>query len=107
MCVLPPNTTSVLQPMDAGIINSLKCHYKKILVDYYLGGLDEKNCMLQMDYRKAIKFISTAWKQVTEETIANCFTHVGYINQKERHVAYRVEKSAVYSELTEQIKKFI
>lgn len=25
---LPPNTTSVLQPMDQGVIRSLKCHYR-------------------------------------------------------------------------------
>lgn len=29
---LPPNTTSVRQPMDQGIIRSLKNNYRKILV---------------------------------------------------------------------------
>ena len=29
---LPPNTTSVLQPMDQGVIRSLKAHYRKKVV---------------------------------------------------------------------------
>ena len=33
---LPPNTTSVLQPMDQGIIHSLKRHYRQLLLMKYL-----------------------------------------------------------------------
>ena len=29
---LPPNTTSVLQPMDQGVIRSLRAHYRKKVV---------------------------------------------------------------------------
>ena len=29
---LPPSTTSMLQPMDQGVIRSLKAHYKKELL---------------------------------------------------------------------------
>lgn len=29
---LPPNTTSLLQPMDQGVIKSLKVHYRKLMV---------------------------------------------------------------------------
>jgi hypothetical protein len=28
---LPANTTSMLQPMDQGVIRSLKCHYRKLI----------------------------------------------------------------------------
>jgi hypothetical protein len=29
---LPPNTTSVTQPMDQGVIRNLKLHYRKLVV---------------------------------------------------------------------------
>lgn len=32
LCFLPPNTTSVLQPLDQGIIKNLKVHFRRALV---------------------------------------------------------------------------
>ena len=40
---LPPNTTSVLQPLDAGIIKCFKCLYKKKLVQNYIDDLEKHN----------------------------------------------------------------
>ena len=37
---LPPNTTSVTQPMNQGVIRCLKAHYKKRLVKLILHSLD-------------------------------------------------------------------
>ena len=37
---LPPNTTSVTQPMNQGVIKCLKAHYKKRLVKLILHSLD-------------------------------------------------------------------
>lgn len=38
---LPPNCTSVLQPMDQGIIRSLKCYYRKFLLEKIIMIMDE------------------------------------------------------------------
>ena len=38
---LPPNTTSVLQPMNQGVIRSLKVHHQKRFVRLYIKSLDE------------------------------------------------------------------
>ena len=41
---LPPNTTSRLQPCDAGIIQNVKMHYRKQLLRYVLNRMDEATC---------------------------------------------------------------
>ncbi|CAD6216098.1 GSCOCG00011289001-RA-CDS, partial [Cotesia congregata] len=38
---LPPNVTSVLQPMDQGVIKSLKTHYRKLLVVHLLQSFEK------------------------------------------------------------------
>ncbi|GBO26038.1 Tigger transposable element-derived protein 4, partial [Araneus ventricosus] len=44
---LPPNTASVLQPMDQGVIRSLKCHYRKQLILRILECYDKnKDCAI-------------------------------------------------------------
>ncbi|CAG8837553.1 7029_t:CDS:1, partial [Cetraspora pellucida] len=71
---LPPNTTSRLQPMDAGIIMSFKRRYRnyfiKWLLDQYESGNNDK-----MNILTAIQFIVRAWREVSSETIQNCFQH--------------------------------
>jgi len=42
ICPLPPNVTSVHQPLDAGIIACLKRRYKRRLISLVLGALPEK-----------------------------------------------------------------
>ena len=51
MKFLPPNTTSVLQPMDQGIIHSLKRHYRQALLMKYLAGA-ESGTMYTVDIFK-------------------------------------------------------
>ncbi|CAG8853950.1 15260_t:CDS:1, partial [Gigaspora margarita] len=71
---LPPYTTSRLQPMDAGIIMSFKNRYRsyfiKWLLDQYELGKDNK-----MDVLTAIKYIVRAWREVSPNTVYNCFRH--------------------------------
>src|SRR5947207_15524268 len=38
---LPPNTTTKLQPCDAGIIHSFKCHYKRLFIQNRINAYDD------------------------------------------------------------------
>ena len=39
---LPPNSTSVLQPMDQGVIRSLKSHFRKLLILKIIESMEKK-----------------------------------------------------------------
>jgi hypothetical protein len=80
---LPPNTTSHTQPLDAGIIRTFKCFYRKLVVNYLLQQMeiDENESSGQwiknLNVSNAVNWISKAWDDVKVESIVNCFTHCG------------------------------
>ena len=73
---LPPNTTSKTQPMDQGVIRSLKAKYKKMLVWKYISALET-----QMDFDVmvlvAMIMLNAAWQDITDKCITNCFRKAG------------------------------
>lgn len=77
---LPANTTSVLQPMDQGIIRSLKEHFRKKLVCRLLQRLTETSKTYKINILDAICFLCSSWNCVSQQTIANCFRKAGFLN---------------------------
>ena len=76
---LPPNTTSLVQPLDQGIIKVFKDEYKKSLNTSINFELNTNILSCQEDILKkitiyqAIIWVSQAWKNTKEECIKNCF----------------------------------
>lgn len=81
LAFLPPNTTSVLQPMDQGIIRSLKTNFRKNLVLKMINCLDanEDNSSTKITVLDAILMVNDAWNKMSQSTIHNCFKHAGFI----------------------------
>ena len=79
---LPPNTTSVLQPCDAGIIRSFKCFYKNKLVEQMIVNIERKKELFIPDLKEAIFMSRDSWLCVTKETIHNCWVHVNILGEK-------------------------
>ena len=66
---LPKNTTSRLQPLDAGIIQNFKVKYRKRLVEDVLARIQEDASATQIvkgvDVLVDIEWLQEAWKEVT------------------------------------------
>ncbi|KAI5892193.1 DDE-domain-containing protein, partial [Schizophyllum commune H4-8] len=73
-----PNMTSFVQPCDAGVIRCFKAIYRREFCRYALDQHDsdpEIKDVWKMDFKQALIMIRDAWKQVSAETIKNCWTH--------------------------------
>lgn len=69
---LPPNVTSIIQPMDQGVISCLKRRYKKIFLRYLLQEdcFDSIKELLKMwTIKDAIFAICNAWENVPATTL--------------------------------------
>jgi hypothetical protein len=85
---LPPNTTAKLQPMDQGIIASLKRRYRKVIAEEYLANLengpdkyghDAYHILKYYNVKQACDIIARAWRQMPESVIANSFKKAGFV----------------------------
>lgn len=63
--------TSVVQPMDQGVIRNLKHFYWGLVVQKILSGIDTEE-MVKIDLLDACRMIQNAWQKVTCDTVANC-----------------------------------
>ena len=79
---LPPNTTAKLQPCDAGLIQNVKMHYRKLLVRHVLSHMDDANTATELSKKinilDAIMWLKSAWDSVQPDTIKKCFAKCGF-----------------------------
>lgn len=94
--MLPPNTTSFLQPQDAGIIRQFKLKISKLQnrrvverFDALLQRADdldshtmqqEIELLRQVDVLEAMRWAQDAWELVTKSTVTNCWRHTGILD---------------------------
>ena len=81
---LPPNTTTALQPCDAGIIHSFKCHYKRLFVQNRIDAYDDvqdgiTETLSGYSVYDALQNSAEAWSMVSSQTIANCWRKTGIL----------------------------
>ena len=72
---LPPNTTSVWQPLDQGIIASFKLQYRKMWVAYMIKQFDnDKNPLKTVTLLHSIRWAVQAWRHyIKSSTIKRCW----------------------------------
>lgn len=97
---LPPNTTSVIQPCDQGIIKSFKSHYRQEICRTILNQMDNgvfksNELAKKITVLSALHMAAKSWDKVSEKTIKNCFKKGGFIsNETENASDENIESDA-------------
>ena len=77
----PVNCTSKLQPLDLGIIQNFKVHYRKLLLRHIITMTTDHDSATDiaktLDVLQAIRWMGTAWSKVENDTIIKCFAAAG------------------------------
>ena len=81
---LPKNTTSHLQPLDAGVIVVPKRGCRKMQVIRAVDLLESGKCdkIYDLNMREAIQSIYNIWTKLDVSTIHNCWLKTGVIDRK-------------------------
>src|SRR5215467_5476255 len=78
------NCTSTLQPLDLGIIHSLKAYYRKRLVQTSICLMESRmEVKKKINVFEAMHYIMAAWQQINQQTIQNFFRKAGYKYQSD------------------------
>ena len=95
ICFLPANTTSTLQPLDLGVIQNFKVHYRQYILRDVLSKIDEcdsaSDVVKSVNILVAIRWVAIAWSQVTAETIMKCFRKAGILDRELDAVSRGIE----------------
>ena len=79
---LPPNTASILQPMDQSITASFKCIYRKLFLRNILLFSADGDTIIKKISRFTIKDcvdnVAESWKLISKSTLRNAWHKVGF-----------------------------
>lgn len=90
LAFLPPNTTSRIQPLDQGILETFKKLFRKRLLAFIAKEMGKDAHITGPDVLKRINLLDTiywikaAWQEVTPLTIAKCFDKCGFKKIREQ-----------------------
>ena len=103
MIFLPPNTVSVTQPMDKGVIRSLKAHYKKCLVRVILTHLNQDKPIPEISLLKAMWLLVSAWNDIKRQTAINFFRKAKTFEKYQMNAVNDINN--LFKELNESLKE--
>lgn len=78
---LSPNTTSKLQPLDAGIIAAFKHHYHRRQIEWGLDRLDNGRNPYDVTQLQAMRWVQGAWNSLDQSIFANCWRYTGFTDE--------------------------
>ena len=69
---LPTNTIKN-QPMDQGVIHSLKAKYHKNIAPKIIQSVEKKKTLPKISLLQGMQMLVSAWDALSTQTIVNCF----------------------------------
>lgn len=83
----PANTTSKLQPMDQGIIQTLKLKFRNRQLKKMVREMDHSSkcgseILKNISLLDAIYWIDKSWKEVETSTIVKCYKKCGFVDMQ-------------------------
>ena len=83
---LPANTTSIMQPCDAGIIRNFKAGYRKLMLrkithlvdDESVETVDTNTIKKSVNMLHCLQYSRDAWAAVTTDAVKNCWRKAGF-----------------------------
>lgn len=106
---LPPNTTSKIQPCDAGVIAAIKANYRIFQMERAID-LTETNVrdIYSVDILSAMLAFKKIWKNMNKTVISNCWRHCRILGSPERpDVAPAVNLQVVCEQISEYISELV
>ena len=100
---LPHNTTSKLQPMDQGVIRSLKALCKTMSIKKIIEAIEKKKTLPEFSILDAMQMLDLAWEKVTTKTVVNCFEEAGISKEKQSEAL--LDADDPFKDLQEQLDK--
>ena len=101
--IFVPIGASTLQPMDQGVIRSLKAHYKTMSIKKLIEAIEKKKPLPEFSILDAIQMLEIARSKVKTKTVANCFEKAG--SSKEKQFEALVDADDPFQDLQEQLDK--
>lgn len=82
LCFFPPNSTSITQPMDQGVIQNLKLHYRRHVLKSLVQNMSQSRSVSdlakQISILDAVRWIASVVKEVQRSCVVKCFRKAGF-----------------------------
>ena len=100
---LPPNTTSLCQPMDQGVLENLKRRYKRLLLEKLLLSIESTTpqCfMKELTIKDCIYMVAKAWNDIRPESLMHAWNKLLMQNEVSQQETVSADSDIVESTLT-------